>query len=71
MRVCTIIWTEDDVRLTVKQLNRVNRTKIVLTDKEVETVLESMEETHDGTIGVTWATIDFWIELTIGKRGMN
>jgi hypothetical protein len=68
IRPCVITWTEEDVRGVV---NDWKAEAIELTDKEINSVLRSMEETHDATIGINWDTIEFWIDNIINKRGMN
>jgi len=49
---CTIVWSPEDV-LTLDD---------TLTDDQVSWVLERMEHKHDATLGISWDTIDFWIQ---------
>jgi hypothetical protein len=72
MRPCTIIWTEDDVQTVVSDMNahykRFQKDPIKLSTQEVEYVLRAMEENHDSSVGVTWDTIEFWVEDALQKR---
>tara|TARA_R100000541_G_C1879536_1_gene82093 strand:- start:412 stop:654 length:243 start_codon:yes stop_codon:yes gene_type:complete len=49
---CTIVWMIEDVKCRDD----------TLTDEQCHDVLYMMEQKHDATIGITWETIDFWIE---------
>ena len=49
---CTIVWTAEDV-LSFDD---------ALTDEEVSWVLDKMERKHDATLGISWDTVDFWIQ---------
>ncbi len=49
---CTIVWMPEDV------LCRDD----TLTDGQVSWVLERMEHKHDASLGISWDTVDFWID---------
>lgn len=49
---CTIVWMPEDV-LTLDD---------TLTGKQVYDVLKRMERKHDATLGISWDTVEFWIQ---------
>tara|TARA_R100000315_G_C5158252_1_gene90941 strand:- start:330 stop:671 length:342 start_codon:yes stop_codon:yes gene_type:complete len=49
---CTIVWMPGDV-LSLDD---------TLTDEQVSWVLERMKHKHDASLGITWDTIEFWID---------
>jgi len=63
-KVCTITWTEDDVLQIANQWE----TEITLTETEIEQILESMSETYDADLGITWDTVAFWIDCVLDER---
>ncbi len=67
MRNCTITWTDEDVYSTEADY----KPDTHLTEDEVHFILQSMEDSHDATIGITWDTIEFWIDRVIDKRENN
>ena len=48
---CTIVWMPEDV-LSLDE---------TLTDEQVSYILGRLEHKHDATLGITWDTIEFWI----------
>ena len=48
---CTIVWMPEDV-LSLDD---------TLTEEQVSWVLERMEHKHDACLGISWDTIEFWI----------
>jgi len=46
----SIVWCVDDIRHLGFQC----------TDEEGMSVLQSVEQEHDATMGVNWDTLDFW-----------
>ena len=49
---CTVVWLPEDV-LSLDD---------TLTKEQVSWVLERMEHKHDATLGISWDTVDFWIQ---------
>ena len=49
---CTIVWMPEDV-LALDD---------TLTDEQVSWVLERMEHKHDATLGISWDTVEYWIQ---------
>jgi len=62
--VC-IFWHRDDV------LQRAEWDNVTLTDEEVEAVLDLLDNKHDASIGISWDTIDCWIDYVISERIKN
>ena len=48
---CTIVWMPEDV-LSLDD---------TLTEEQVSWVLGKMEDKHDASLGISWDTIEFWI----------
>ena len=59
----TIVWSVDDV-LNVAE----NNLEIKLTRQEAARVLHEVEKNHDCNCGVTWRTIEAWIDVLYGDR---
>ena len=72
MRNCTVIWTKEDVESVVYDMNRhyqrFDKNLLKLSDNEIAYILQSMEDTHDANVGITWDTIEFWIERVLDNR---
>ena len=49
---CTIVWMPEDVLYLDD----------TLTDEQASWILERMERKHDASLGITWDTIQFWID---------
>ena len=49
---CTAVWMPQDV-LCIDD---------TLTDEQVSWILETMQHKHDANLGITWETIEFWVE---------
>ena len=53
------IWGAENVRC------RASDDGIGLTDEQVEDVLSYVDNKQDANLGITWDTLDFWIERVI------
>ena len=53
---CVLIWIAEDVLGRAKDLD------IKCTEDEANDILGCMESKHDATIGVTWDTIDYYLD---------
>jgi len=53
------IWCADDVRARAGDMD------IELTDEQVDNVLSYVENKQDANLGITWDTLDFWIEKVV------
>jgi hypothetical protein len=51
-----LIWCREDIKGRAKDLD------MFLTDDKIDEVLYILVNKHDACYGVTWDTIDFWIE---------
>tara|TARA_B100002019_G_C21134718_1_gene530122 strand:+ start:223 stop:564 length:342 start_codon:yes stop_codon:yes gene_type:complete len=49
---CTVVWMPEDV-LSLDD---------TLTKEQVSWVLERMEHKHDASLGISWDTVEFWID---------
>ncbi len=56
-----IVWSKDDV-LSLDE---------TLTDAQVSAVLEGVKKYHDATLGVSWCTLEHWIEIVRGETNEN
>ena len=50
------IWGAVDVKSRAEDMD------IELTDEQVRDVLSCVENKQDATLGITWDTLDYWIE---------
>jgi hypothetical protein len=50
------IWCADDVR------SRAEEMEIDITDEQVDDVLSYVDNKQDCSLGITWDTLDFWIQ---------
>ncbi len=57
-QICMVLWTSDDV-IHVAEQNGIDR----LPDCTVSDILSHMENNHDGCNGITWNTIDSYINV--------
>jgi len=62
IQCCKVIWGRDDVIATAKNAG------YELTDDEIDEVLYCLIDRHDADVGVSWETIDFWIEEVVKER---
>jgi len=53
----SIKWHTDDV------IRRADETGAVVTKEQAMEILEDIEANHDAPLGVTWDTIDFYLDL--------
>lgn len=56
MRQIKLVWSTDDVLIKADEMN------IELTESEADTILETLEERHDASIGICWDVIGCHIE---------
>ena len=56
--VCVITWSREDVIDYAKDLDP----PIKVTIKEADKILDEMERRHDATIGITWNTIEAYLD---------
>ena len=66
-KAIAIIWCEEDVRGMNKDKNSLSElddgfTGTPLTDEEVDDVLSRLERNHDCNNGITWDTIDAYVD---------
>ena len=54
--VAVAIWSEEDV------LERAKERRIKITKKQAQTILDRIDRKQDCTIGITWDTIDCYID---------
>jgi len=57
-----IVWGAEDVKSVAKGMG------YKLTKAEISNVLYEMERKHDATIGITWETIEFFVEEIVRER---
>jgi hypothetical protein len=65
MRQIKIVWSTDDV------LIKANEMDIELTETEADTILETLEEKHDASIGICWDVIGCYIDQFEIDRTQN
>ncbi len=65
MRQIKIVWSTDDV------LIKANEMDIELTETEADTILETLEEKHDVSIGICWDVIGCYIDQFEIDRTQN
>jgi hypothetical protein len=54
--LCVLIWTRADIR------GRAQRMNMNLTDDQLDLLLYRLEHKHDASLGVSWDTIDAFLE---------
>ena len=57
-----IIWSIGDVTMTAKGMD------IELSDEEARHVLRLLSHKHDADIGISWDTIEAWIDYVVDNR---
>ena len=57
-----IIWSTEDV------LHQAKGRGVKLTEDEANEILLQMERKHDADIGISWATIDVYIDDLVDSR---
>lgn len=57
-----IIWCREDVIQTAKNRD------IELTDDEVDEILYCLVNKHDAELGLSWLTIECWIDEVVNER---
>jgi hypothetical protein len=55
MRQIKLVWSTDDVLIKADEMS------IDLTELEADTILETLEERHDASIGICWDVIGCYI----------
>ena len=58
----SIIWSTEDVLHQAKQKD------VQLTEDEANQILLQMERKHDADIGISWETIDVYIDDLVDSR---
>ena len=58
----SIIWSTEDV------LHQAKEKGVKLTEDEANQILLQMERKHDADIGISWATIDVYIDDLVDER---
>lgn len=58
----SIIWSTEDV------LHQAKEKGVNLTEDEANEILLQMERKHDADIGITWTTIDVYIDDLVDER---
>ena len=58
----SIIWSTEDVLHQAKQKD------VKLTEDEANQILLQMERKHDADIGISWGTIDVYIDDLVDER---
>jgi hypothetical protein len=53
--ICLIIWCVEDV------IHRAEERGLQVTKQQTEEIIDEMEHRHDATIGVSWDTIDTYL----------
>ena len=43
--------------------------QLVLTEDEIDEVLFALVKEHDAVNGLSWDTIEYWIEQVVSERG--
>jgi hypothetical protein len=56
MRQIKLVWSTDDVLIKADEMN------IDLTECDADTILETLEQKHDASIGICWDVIGCYIE---------
>lgn len=55
-RIATAIWQVDDVREQATQRG------LAISHERAAEILERIDSNHDACLGITWETIDFWLD---------
>ena len=58
----SVKWSVEDL------LGRAEILNYELTDEQAQDALEDMIRKHDCTIGITWDTVDFWVDYYGTKK---
>ena len=58
----SIIWSTEDV------LHQAKEKGVKLTEDEANEILLHMERKHDADIGISWGTIDYYIDDLVEER---
>ena len=58
MKDFVITWTEEDIRMVIADQED---TDFKFSDEDIEFVLEAMEESHDANFGISWDTVEYWL----------
>ena len=58
----SIIWSTEDV------LHQAKEKGVNLTEDEANEILLQMERKHDADIGISWSTIDVYIDDLVDER---
>ena len=58
----SIIWSTEDV------LHQAKEKGVKLTEDEANQILLQMERKHDADIGISWGTIDVYIDDLVDER---
>ena len=56
------LWGTDDAIGFASERNQ------ILTQKEAEEVIENMHRKCDSELGLTWVTLEFWVDEIISNR---
>lgn len=54
--IAVVVWQADDV------VNRAEEREIKITRKQAEEIIHRMHNRHDATLGITWDTIDCYLD---------
>jgi len=54
--VAVVIWTQEDV------VERANERNMTISPAEAQEILDLMDRKHDCSIGITWDTIDVYLD---------
>ena len=63
--VCGVYWSVNDFKCRAKELNEL--TGMEFDETKFQTVLEKMCNQHDASIGITWETIDSYLDIYCQK----
>ncbi|MBU1211961.1 MAG: DUF1380 family protein [Alphaproteobacteria bacterium] len=55
-KIAAAIWQVDDVRWQARERS------LTISDDHATEILERIDSNHDGCLGITWETIDFWLD---------
>ena len=62
--VCLTIWTREDIIWRIDQLVG----NVEFHDEDLDWILEQMEHNHDANYGISWDTIDWWIDIVAEEK---
>ena len=54
--IATAIWQVADVQCQAEARG------LAISDERATDILERIDSNHDGCLGITWDTIDFWLD---------